>query len=239
MSGFIIAQFLVLFTVIFIMNKIKNNNVSSSTADSSISISEPISSSSDDGSSSPSSDIDPYINEKAIIDNLLSLAREYDDKVIDISTLSFDSDYLYLFTSTSDSYLYIMTIELNSYDIDEALEMLITSKDNFEVTSILDTYTLEDTSIDITTLDVFKNNDAYRGYTYKNIYNYYLDSIHEVMALSAIGYKDNSYISIINVRYDTVNEELITIPIDGYNSVISDNGSEYYRVLEYLYHIKI
>ena len=53
---------------------------------------------------------------------------------------------------------------LNSNFVDEALKMLITSIDNFEVTSILDTYTLEDTSIDITTLDVFKNNDAYKNY---------------------------------------------------------------------------
>lgn len=53
-----------------------------------------------------------------------------------------------------------MTIELNSYNVDEALEMLITSKDNFEITSILDTYTLVDIPIDITTLDVFKNNNA-------------------------------------------------------------------------------
>ena len=156
------------------------------------------------------------------------------NKVIDISTLSFDSDYLYLFTSTSDDYLYIMTIELNSYDIDEALEMLITSKDNFEVTSILDTYAKEDVSIDITTLDVFKNNDSYKEYTYKNIYDYYLNSTHDVVDLSAIGYKDNSYISIINVRYDIANDELITTPIKGYDSVVSDSGSEHYKFLEYL-----
>lgn len=65
-------------------------------------------------------------------------------------------------------------MELNSNTVDEALEMLITSKDNFEVTSIIDTYTLEDISIDITTLDVFKNNDVYKGYTYKNVYRYLL-----------------------------------------------------------------
>ena len=125
-------------------------------------------------------DIDSYKNEKVIIDNLLPLAHDY-DKVIVISTLSFDSDYLYLFTSTSDNYLCIMTIEINSYNVDEALEMLITSKDNFEITSILDTYTLEDIFLDINTLDVFKNNDAYVGYTYKYIYKYYLDRAQDVV----------------------------------------------------------
>ena len=113
--------------------------------------------------------------------------------------------------------------------------MLITSKDNFEVTSIIDTYTLEDISTDITTLDVFKNNESYKGYTYKNIYNYYLDSTHKVVVLSTIGYKDNSYIFIINVRYDIPNDEIITTPMDRYNSIISDSGSEYYRVLGYLH----
>ena len=71
---------------------------------------------------------------------------------------------------------------------------------------------------------------------YKYIHNYYLDSSHEVVGLSAIGYKDNSYISIINVRYDILNDELITTPINGYNSVVSDSGSEYYGVKDYLYH---
>ena len=82
--------------------------------------------------------------------------------------------------------------------------MLTTANDNFEVTSILDTYTLEGISTDITTLNVFKNNDAYKG-----------------------------YISIINVRYDIVNEELITTSIDGYNSAVSDSGSEYYMVMDF------
>lgn len=44
----------------------------------------------------------------------------------------------------------------NNYDIDETLEMLITSNDNFKVISILDTYTLEDIYNDITTLDVLR-----------------------------------------------------------------------------------
>lgn len=66
-----------------------------------------------------------------------------------------------------------------------------------------------------------KNNNAYKGYTYKNIYNYYLDSSHEIVGLSAIEYKDDSYISITNVRYDILNDELITTPIDGYNSEVS------------------
>lgn len=44
---------------------------------------------------------------------------------------------------------------------------------------------------------------------------YYLDSIHEVVGLLAICYKDNSYISIINVRYGIPNDDLITTPIEG------------------------
>ena len=39
----------------------------------------------------------------------------------------------------------------------------------------------------------------------------------------------------MNVRYDIVNEILITTPNEGYNAEVSDSGSEYYRVLDYLY----
>ena len=125
------------------------------------------------------------------------LAQDYVDSVTTINNISYDTDYIYLFTS-SDEYYYIMTIELDTYNIDEALEMLITSKDNFEVTSIINTFSISDSpSIDICNIDVFKNDDKYKGYIFKNKINYYIDAEKVVVGLSPIGYKDGNYISLI------------------------------------------
>ncbi|MCR4880179.1 MAG: hypothetical protein K5906_04415 [Bacilli bacterium] len=129
-----------------------------------------------------------------------------------------------------------MTIELDTYNIDEALEMLITSKDNFEVTSIIDTFSINDSpSIDVCNIDIFKNDSKYKGYTYKNKINYYIDTEKVVVGLSSIGYKDNNYISLIHIRYDTLNDELVSLPIEGYNSISNNPNSQYYKVLNYLY----
>ena len=117
MSGFIIALFFILFVLMMVVNNMKNNSINpSSITDSS---SEPTSGEIDSINSeideSSSSYIDPYINEKAIIANLLTIAQDYEDSVTTISNISYDTDYIYLFTS-SDEYYFIMTIELDIYD---------------------------------------------------------------------------------------------------------------------------
>ena len=57
-----------------------------------------------------------------------------------------------------------MTIELDIYDVDETLEMLITSRDSFEVACIIDTLSISDSpSIDVCNIDVFKNDNKYKG----------------------------------------------------------------------------
>ena len=215
----------------------KNNSINpSSITDSS---SEPTSGEIDSINSeideSSSSYIDQYINEKAIIANLLLLAQDYEDSVTTISNISYDTDYIYLFTS-SDEYYFIMTIELDIYDVDEALEMLITSKDHFEVTSIINTFSNSDSpSIDICNIDVFKNDDKYKGYIFKNKINYYIDTEKVIVGLSSIGYKDGNYISLIHIRYDTNNDELVSLPIEGYNSISNNPNSQYHQVIDYLY----
>lgn len=81
-SGFVISLFLVLFILIMVINYLRNNNIPTIIDTSSGTTSESITSSSDEFSSpdesSSSEYIDPYINEKAILDNLLSLAKEYE-----------------------------------------------------------------------------------------------------------------------------------------------------------------
>ena len=54
------------------------------------------------------------------------------------------------------------------------------------------------------------------------------------MGLSSIGYKDGNYISLIHIRYDVDNDELVSLPIERYNSISNNHNSQYYKVLDYL-----
>lgn len=118
----------------------------------------------------------------------------------------------------------------------KALKMYITSKDNFEVTSIIDTFSISDSpSIDACNIDVFKNDSKYIGYNNKNKINYYIDTEKVIVGLSFVGYKDGNYISLIHISYDTLNDGLVLLPIEAYNSISNNPSSQCYKVLEYLY----
>lgn len=50
-------------------------------------------------------------------------------------------------------------------------------KGNFEVTSTINTFSISDSpSIDVCNIDVFKNDDKYKGYIFRNKINYYIDT---------------------------------------------------------------
>ena len=195
--------------------------------------------SSSETSSIPSSDessttsIDVYINEKAIISHLLTITQEYDDKVNNIINVNYDISSLYIVSLTSDNKLSIYSGDLTN-DIDLTLEGLITSLDGFSVTSKEASYSLTTLpSEDITTLEVFKSDSRYTGYSYMKKNNYYIDNELEDIALNAIGYKDNSYISITSLSYNVISHSIDDS--DAYISSTSDPCSEYYHLLDYLY----
>lgn len=104
-------------------------------------------------------------------------------------------------------------------------------KGNFEVTIIINTFSISNSpSIDVCNIDVFKNDDKYKGYIFKNKINYYLDTEKVVVGLSSIGYKDSNYISLIHIRHDALNDELVSLPIEGYNSISNNPNSQYIRL---------
>ena len=234
-AGFIIAVFLTLYLVLHIVNVIRGNNETPIEPSSSEpTSSEPISSS-EESSEEPSSSVDSYIEEKGIYQNLLDICKDYDDSVVEVATLNYDSDYLYISAISSDYYLHIFKGSLGS-ELEVLLESLASSKESFSVSDEIDTFDLSETStIDVTSKEVFSNNDTYKGYTYNKKYNYYLDSLHDDVGLTAIGYKDNSYISFSYLIYsdslDDIDDSL------SYVSVSTDTSSIYYSFLDYLYHL--
>ena len=212
-----------LYVVLATVNGVLNYNASSSEVDPSSSSSEPTSSS--------SSEIDIYKNEKAINVNLLSIVQDYDDVVTSVVGVGYDEDYLYIVGIEETSDIHIYKGELGSYTVNELLELLITSKDVFEVTNNINNYRLTNgVSPDITSLDSF----SYKEYTYKDKYLYYYDEpTNEIVGLTSIGYKANSYISIIDITYNTST----SIYDEACKNVVSDVSTEYYKLLDYYYHI--
>ncbi len=239
-SGFIIALFLVLFILVMTVYKLKSNTPivptsSSSEASSSEVISSTSSSESSISSESSSSSVDPYLNEKAILTHLLEHVQDYDDTLTNIYNVSYDDDYLYVSALSNDS-INLLSGELNGIEVDVLLESLISGKSSsFEFTSTIDSVLLEETpSIDITSLEVFTSKESYKDYTYSHKTNYYMDSSKEVVALNAIGKKDDNYLSLINLRYDTLTSSID----DGVGTFLksaTDSESQYYLLLAYLY----
>ena len=235
-SGFIIAIFLVFFITLMVLNLYSKNLVpptpSSSEEPSS---SEPLSSE-EPSSSIISSSSETYQNEQKIVEHLLDITQDYDDTIEVIHNISVDEEYLYLLASSNDHYLYIYSVELGTRSRDELLETLITATSGIEVADVVNTFMIEELpSIDVTTQEAFKNDTDYQGYTYKNKFNYYPTTDTSLIGVSAVGYKEGGYISLIHVRYDVSTSSMINTPIKGYNSLEDDTSSEYYRLLSYFY----
>ena len=219
-SGFIIATFLVLYVVLATVNYITTSNGSNND--------EPPSGEGDGTPNNSEPPIDPYINEKAINSNLLTIVKDYNPNVSSITHVGYDEDYLYIVGIEGTSDLHIYKGELGSYTVNELLELLITSKDVFEVTSNPNNYPLASgVSPDITSLDSF----SYKDYTYRDKYIYYYEPPITV-GLTAIGYKNNTYISIIDMTYNTNTSTLL----EGHINIVSEANSEYYKLLDYYYH---
>lgn len=229
LSGFFISLFLLVYILMRIVGGSKVEPTPSSSSEHSSS--EP--SSSDTSSSSSSSN--PYIEEKAIIANLVDITHSYDPSFNKVINISYSSNYLYVIGLTSSNKINIYQGEIDT-DIDLKLEDLITSKDNFMITSKVDSFSLSNIpSIDVTSIDTFKNDTRFSNYTYKCKNNYYIDNELDEVGISTIGYKDNSYISIVNIIYSLSTESINDT--DSYISTTSNPNSEYYKLLDYLYNI--
>ena len=224
-AGFIIATFLVLYLVMHIVNRVSNNsNESSSNSDPA---SSEVTSSIEDYTSS-SSELNPYSTEEAIINNIVKAIQELKSEVTSIANINYDEDYLYISALDDDNNLYIASFPLNDKDVDEVLESFILSV-GVDIESI-ERYPLSPIpEVDIVNLSSF----SYKEYLYKDKYNYYTDDTHEVVGISTIGKKDNKYISIINMTYNTLTSEISTF--SGSISISDSKDSEYYKLLQYLY----
>lgn len=220
-SGFIIATFLVLYVVLATVNYINSSNTSNND--------EPPSGEGDGTSNSSEPLIDPYINEKAINSNLLTIVKDYNPNVSNITHVGYDETYLYV-VGTSSSDIHIYKGELGSYTVNELLEALISSDEVFSVSTNEANYPLTNgVSPDITSLDTF----TYKEYTYRDKYIYYYDDLlHEAVGLTSVGYKSNSYISIIDMTYNSNTSTLL----EGHINIVSESNTEYYKLLDYYYH---
>ena len=224
-SGFIIALFLVMYVVLLSVNLLINNKEEYKEEDEPIS-GEPISNSSDN--------IDQYINEKALLANLLTVCKEYEPSVNSINNITYDTDYMYI-TTSGEHDLYILSGELDGRSVDEALESLIISTSSFEIYNLVRSYDIENRpSLDISSLDIFKNDERYKDYVYKCKSLYYIDDYHDEVGLASIGKKNNEYIVFTRLTYVVSSETLIDIP-SGFKSTTNDSSSEYYKVIDYLY----
>ena len=230
-AGFIIAVFLVLYIVMSIVNRI---NSSSSGSSSEPETSSEVSSSSEPSSSESSvSSEDPYIEDKGIYANLLDVCKEYDPSIYEIINLNYDETYMYVTCKSDDEYIHILSGEYTS-SVETTLEGLITTTTGFTIDSEIDNASIETVSdIDITTLDVFKNDTRYQGYTYKAKINYYGDLSHEKVVLTTIGYKENNYISINRLIYDIPSSSLDETSM--YLNNVTDVSNTYYSFISYLY----
>ena len=220
-AGFIIATFVVLYIVMFIVNhniyKENNNNQDS------------------DIPSSNSEVIDEYKSEKEIINNLLSICQAFDSGVNDILYITYDTSNMYVGARDSDHNLYLLSGELNDRKVNEVLESLMTSSSSFEITGYQDIFDRNELpSIDISTLSSFKNNELYKDYTYRCKCSYFTDGLYDQVGMSLIGYKNNEYIVIMSISYQIDTETLNDVG-EGYLIKSNNINEEYYKVISYLY----
>ena len=228
-SGFIIATFLVLYIVLHIVANLSRYNV---IPGGDTSNSEPPTSS-EPYTSSIDSSID-YSESSIIINNLLDLARDYDDKVEDIININYDSSELYLVCTTSDDYIEILSGSYLS-SIEECLETLIISKDDFSIDTTIYSYPIsEEVDIDISDTEAFKSDARFNGYTYSYKYQTYIDTSKDEASFFLIGKNEDKYISIIDMYYV---KSTGTISREGYISPI-DIGVRYNNLLGYLYSLQ-
>ena len=227
-SGFIIALFLVMYVVLFTVNLLINNNKEDNKENNEPISNEPLSNSEEDNN------VDKYINEKALLTNLLSVCKEYEPSVNSINNITYDTDYMYI-TLSGEHDLFILSGELDGRSVDEVLESLITSTSSFEIYDLVRSYDIDSRpSIDISTLDIFKNDERYKDYVYKCKSLYYIDDYHNEVGLASIGKKSNEYIVFNRLTYVVSSETLIDIP-SGFRCSTNDSSSEYYKVIDYLY----
>ena len=230
-AGMIISAFIILYLIILIVSKMVNNltPVIPTTSSEEITSSEPITSSSESLSSNKD-----YSIEKKIIDNIIESIEFYSSGTIaEVTSIYSDTDYIYFEVMETDSTLTIYQGELNGRDINEILESLTLSSDDTLISSMYESYELKETSPSILDLELFKNDDRFKGYTYKCLNETYTSHTEEEIFLSAIGYKDSQYQIIASIIYNKSSSSFD----EPRTSIIypSSITSIYKDVIEYLY----